>query len=187
MSALPFAREYLEEILDYDPETGVFTWKERPVSHFSCNGAAKIFATRYAGKEAGRTRHAKGYYKSRMIKIGGREYLAHRLAWLLMTGDQPPKEIDHINRDATDNRWKNLRDGTQINNKSRLMSLRNTSGVTGVSWHKKDRRWRVMVKSDGKCIFGGNFKEDDLDLAAMEVMEMRAERGFDPTHGLYTP
>jgi len=43
--------ETLRQLLDYDPETGILTWKPRPVEMFRTHHK-RICATRYAGKEA---------------------------------------------------------------------------------------------------------------------------------------
>jgi hypothetical protein len=44
-------------------------------------------------------------------------------------------------------------------------------------------KWRAQVRSSGKRHHLGYFDEDDLDRAAMEVMEFRAENGFTARHG----
>ena len=54
----------------------------------------------------------------------------------------------------------------------------NTSGVKGVSWHKKDKKWRVRVCVDGVNNFIGNF--DDLELAELVAIEAR-----DKYHGKF--
>jgi hypothetical protein len=82
--------ERLRELLNYDPDTGVFTWRVRPVhSH-------------RVGDIAGSVRTTRGY---RLIGVAGRVYKAHRLAWLYMMGEWPKDQIDHINRDPSDNRF----------------------------------------------------------------------------------
>ncbi len=96
-----FTAEYLRSALHYEPETGVFTWLVR-----------RAIGTP-AGSFAGSIHAATGYAG---IKIKGRRYLAHRLAWLYMTGEWPSHQIDHINLKKSDNRWCNLREATHGQN-----------------------------------------------------------------------
>lgn len=102
----------LTSLIDYGPETGRFTWKVPK------HPARKGDACGCIGN--------KGY---RVIKIDGQAYLAHRLAWLYMTGSWPPEQIDHANRDRADNRFSNLRAASQSqNNANRVLSEK--CGVT---------------------------------------------------------
>jgi HNH endonuclease len=87
-------------LLDYDPATGVWTWL---VSTSNCTRA---------GAAAGHT-GSDGYHR---IKIDGRSYLAHRLAWLYQTGAWPKREIDHRTLNKGDNRFENLREATDAQN-----------------------------------------------------------------------
>jgi len=105
----------LRELMDYNPETGDFTWKET-------RGPAKKGAT--AGSPCN-----KGYI---VIGIEGKVYKAHRLAWLYMTGDWPTDQLDHRNRDKGDNRWANLREAS--NQENCLNRTRyNRTGYRGVA------------------------------------------------------
>jgi|SRR5262249_13953776 len=85
--------ERLREVLSYDPETGTFTWR--------VSGGGR----RTSGVAGHHDRAWKGYV---CIAVDGRKYRAQRLAFLYMTGDWPPAQIDHINGDTSDNRWANL-------------------------------------------------------------------------------
>lgn len=92
------------------------------------------------------------------IGIDGKEYLAHRLAWLFMNGELPLCEIDHINRDRSDNRISNLRECTSSeNNHNRAMFTNNSSGCTGVSF--TSNRWRASITIDGTRINLGRFEK----------------------------
>ena len=88
------------QYLSYDPDTGVITWVK------NTGKKAKV------GKPAGTVSTTPRGYSRLQIQFKGKIYKAHRVAWYLHTGSQPPAIIDHINNDATDNRWENLRDGT---------------------------------------------------------------------------
>jgi hypothetical protein len=126
--------------LDYDAQTGVMTWRTRADRDHSWN-------MRFANEVAGNTM-GHGY---RCINILGKLHLVHRLAWLWMTGEWPPGNIDHINRDRADNRWCNLRLASASQN-AMNSGLReaNTSGVKGVSWSKSKRRWIAFITLNGK-------------------------------------
>lgn len=124
----------LKELLYYNPESGVFTWIE------SCHGG------RVKGVTAGSLNHD-GYIR---ICIDGKRYSAHRLAWLYIFGNFPEKFIDHKNRIKNDNRIDNLRSATKEQNQQNTgISRRNTSGIKGVSYHNKSRKWRVSISKNG--------------------------------------
>lgn len=134
-------QERLRELLDYDPETGVFTWR------VSRRGAKK-------GCVAGSLSH--GYIH---IRVDEKPYRAHRLAWLYMHGYFPENQIDHINRVRDDNRIINLREvSIQCNARNRGVRSTNTSGVVGVYWYKAIKKWRVQIKADGKNLHLGYYR-----------------------------
>ena len=76
-------QEYLKSILSYDPETGVFTWKERQDVERPAQ-----WNSRYAGEEAG-CEYKNGNTFYRCIGINFKYHAAHRLAWLYVMGDWP--------------------------------------------------------------------------------------------------
>lgn len=120
---IPTANE-VRQLLRYEPDTGMFFWKERALASFANERAGKIWNAKYANKKAGSVL-TEGYVQ---IKLMGKKYLAHRLAWLCVNGDWPTQEIDHMNRIRNDNRIVNLRDVSKSEN------LRNTTqkGKTAV-------------------------------------------------------
>jgi hypothetical protein len=141
-------QERLKEILDYNPETGVFVWR---VSKGPCE----------AGGKAG-TVNNNGYVH---IKIERKLHQAHRLAWLYTYGCWPDKDIDHINRMKTDNRIENLRD-TDKNDWNRDKHSNNTSGYPGVSWYKRSKKWRAKITVSGKQMHLGLFDTPEAANAA---------------------
>jgi len=146
----------LKELLNYDQETGVFTWKvSKPGRNF--------------GSIAG-TRHVNGYTH---IQLNRKIYKAHRLAWLYVHG-YFPECIDHINNNRDDNRIVNLRESTitQNNHNSRI-SKNNTSGIKGICWHKKSKKWMAQLCSYGKTIYLGLF--DNIELAELVINEARVK------------
>lgn len=147
----------LKELLHYDPETGRFT---RRVSR---GGYA-------VGSRAGTTT-GRGYL---ILCVDRKCYLAHRLAFLYMTGSWPPAEVDHINRDPSDNRWENLRLATRQEN-SWNIGLRgdNTSGHRGVSWDKENEKWQARGARDGRRVHLGRF--ESLEEAAAATRKWRED------------
>ncbi len=134
----------LHEILKYDSESGLFTWKVRTSKRVR------------KGQIAGTVKND-GYVR---IRIDGSLYLAHRLAWLYHYGTFPENEIDHINRNKSDNRIENLRDVDRITNAiNKDLQSNNTSGVVGVRWHCKSCRWQAYIGVNGKTIQLGKFEE----------------------------
>lgn len=164
--------------LDYDPASGDITWKHRP--------GDPSFNSQFAGRAAGYTARTCIGYMSRHVKIMGRSYLAHRIAWLIMTGEEPPEQIDHINRDATDNRWENLRASDGVANaRNRSRQSNNTSGFTGVYWSKAVSKWQASVKVGGRLHYLGVFADKEEAIAT--VSDFRKKHGFTEGHGVELP
>jgi len=149
-------QEELKELLNYNPETGIFTYKKKKAK---CT----------PGKIAG-TYHVNGYTH---IQLNRKIYKAHRLAWLYVYG-YFPQFIDHINCDRGDNRLCNLREATLTqNNQNTKISKNNTSGVKGVAWHKGAKKWCATMDANGKRMYLGLFT--DLELAKLVIDEARAK------------
>jgi hypothetical protein len=146
-STIPLTLERLKEVLDYNPETGIFTWKHRPAGRATWN-------TRYAGKVAGCI-DCYGYVK---IAIDDVAYRGHRLAWFYMTGAWPLIEADHENLNKADNRFSNLREATKSQNATnRTKRSDNTSGFKGVSYQKQIKKWVAQATLDGTHYHFGCF------------------------------
>ncbi len=145
----------LRSILHYNPLTGVFTRRE------SAGG-------RLAGSVAG-SLNSHGYLQINVLK---RLYKAHRLAWLYVYGTWPKNQIDHINRNRSDNRIANLRDVTHQQNMCNAGTYNtNTSGRAGVYWDKRDSRWRACIVNKGRPIRLGTFDSFDEAVAARVAAE----------------
>ena len=124
--------EILRELLDYDQHTGIFTWKPRESKWFKREKYRLRFNRHHAGTVAGYVWTGATGYTRVDIKLLGKLRRAHRLAFLWM-GEELPTQVDHVNRDSTDNRWGNLvASSAKENMKNRSMFSSNTSGVTGV-------------------------------------------------------
>ena len=125
----------LKELLNYDPETGIFTRKTTP------GGTAK------KGNAAGAP-HGDGYLS---IMVDRKNYLIHRLAWFYIHEYLPEHDIDHLNGIRDDNRICNLREVSRsCNLQNQRIYSNNTSGFPGVCWHKRDKKWTVKIRTRGK-------------------------------------
>ena len=146
----------LHQSLNYEPQTGEFFWIESPTQRIK------------AGSRAGFEKKGDGY---RYIKIGGRAYGEHRLAWLYMTGAWPSEEIDHTNRVRSDNRFENLR---QVNRKQNCENRKPRAGSAanfrGVSW--SNGRWHATIMHFGKQMCLGYF--DSIDEAKKARLDAEA-------------
>jgi HNH endonuclease/AP2 domain len=141
-------QEELRRLLHYDPETGWFTWR---VARNSYAGRAK------PGARAGTI--GQNQYKApwRQITLRRVRYKEHRLAWLYVTGEWPPQEIDHINRDATDNRLANLRLASRAQNQANTHRAKKTlSGLKG-AYRGKAGRWFSHISVNRRLIKLGRF------------------------------
>ena len=158
-------QQILKQLFQYNPDTGIFI---RLVSR----GNAK------AGAEAG----SKGGHGYLQIRIDRKRYLAHRLAWLYMTGEFPKDQIDHINHVRVDNRLVNLRGATrQENGRNRSMQSNNTSGITGMSWDKHAGKWLAQIRVEGKQIYLGLYEDINAAILARQCGELLYE--FHKNHG----
>lgn len=155
-------QERLKESFTYLPETGEFIRNKagnKPKGHIS-----------------GVVDTTTGYVR---LGIGNKVYHGHRLAFLYMTGEIP-KEIDHINRNRSDNRWCNLRPVTSTENSmNHPRRVDNTTGITGVSF-VQNRYW-TRIQVNRKSITLGRFKT--LEEAATARKEAERFYGFSETHG----
>ncbi len=161
------SQERLRELFDYDPETGALTWKIKPYPQ-----AGRVVI----GREAGTITKGRSQYRTVGIResLGGKftVYLAHRLIWKWMTGDDPPECVDHEDLDHFNNRWVNLRLATNGQNmQNGRMYKNNTSGVKGVCRDNGHNAWKAYISVGGTQIKLGRFKS--IDDAAQAVTQAR--------------
>lgn len=173
----------IRECFDYCAETGVISWKSRPVSHFRDANWQKRFNTRFAGKVAVSATREDGRVSVcyRNISFSGYHMGAHRLA-LLLSGFKLPKGsvVDHINGDGLDNRLRNLRVTTpQKNFQNCKKSKNNTSGHTGI--YKRRNKWVALIGVDGRLVYLGIFANIEDAIACRAKAER--ENGFTERHG----
>jgi HNH endonuclease/AP2 domain len=124
----------LRELLAYDLETGIFRWR---VSR----GSRSLI-----GSVAGYL-----HRDCRYINMGGRNYRAHRLAWLYVHSEWPTGGLDHKDTNPTNNAITNLRLNTQPQNRANSRRRKdNKSGFKGVSWDRRKRRWRTRITANSR-------------------------------------
>lgn len=170
--------DVLRKLLSYNPETGVLTWRERPREFFSDDHGHYSWNKRFAQKRAGSI-NGNGYDQ---VQILGKNYTSHRVAWAIFYGSWPKGQIDHINRDRLDNRIKNLRDVTHAENmKNKKIRSDNLSGVTGVTFNDRNKKWRAVIRSSKCSRHLGYFTDINDAIAARKAAEK--EYGFHQNHG----
>lgn len=133
--------EQASEMFDYDPITGNLLWSKRS-NLLSRVGTGQGLWKRVPGAVAG-TLNSAGYIG---VSFNGVRYLAHRVVWLLNTGEWPKDQIDHINQNRADNRMENLRPATNRSNHANRTN--NKSGHVGVMWEKARGRWKAYARVD---------------------------------------
>jgi hypothetical protein len=150
-----FNQEQLKDILDYNHETGIFTWKK------------KIARKNNIGAIAGTIKD--GYI---IVRIYGKQYRAHRLAFLYMEGYFPDK-IDHIDTNRANNKWSNLRKATQSQNLYNSPKRSdNTSGIKGVDFKKKLNKWQVRINVNKERFYLGVYSsKEEAEKVARDFRE----------------
>lgn len=158
----------IKKVIEYDPETGLFTRKVTRGRWKKGSTAGTIYRSQ-AGRE---------YIQ---INICGRLMFGHRLAYLYMTGSDP-YQIDHIDGNGLNNKWDNLRNVTpQENLRNQKLNAKNTSGQMGVWLIKKRQKWCAEIKVNSKKIHLGTFARKSEAIKARKHAERKYN--FHPNHG----
>lgn len=174
--------ETIRALFDYNPMSGILTWRERPRGHFTSDGAWNRWNKKHFGKPVG-GRNSSGYLQAQ-ITLGSQLFrpLVHVIAWAIQTGEWPDQYIDHINHQRDDNRWENLRAVTHAENtRNRSRNRNNKSGVTGVFF--SGGKWRAQIRDNlGDLRDLGSYEtkaEAAYKRAAAEIA-----LGYSPNHGI---
>lgn len=172
----PLSIERLRSVLSYDSRTGSFTW---------VSGALRgCHLRKCEGKEAGTvtTQHAQTGLCYRRIRIDGKLYLAHRLAWFYEYGVWPDCQIDHIDRDGTNNAISNLRECLPTENQSnKTLSVSNKSGFKGVYWREDRKKWAAAICCSGRTHNLGLFDEAKNAAEAYRLAALKLHGKFAST------
>lgn len=169
MAKADLTAEQLRELLNYDPETGIFTWR-------------LVAKGRAVGSRAG-TVHTAGYIQ---ICVGPRtdrlRIYAHRLAWLFTHGIWPSEDIDHINHDKSDNRIANLRElSRSLNQQNQIHGHKGSmTGLLGVVFNKKNGKFLARIHVNGRSKQVGTFESPEEAHAAY----VQAKRKLHPANTL---
>lgn len=131
----------LREVLHYKPVAGKFVWKVA-LSSICQVGSVAGFNWGKGGRIG--------------ISIDRKMYFAHRLAFLYMTGEWPTHQVDHINRDQSDNRWENLREATGSQNRVNRLTKSKYGWPRGVSF--TNNWYYATITKDGKRRHIGIFR-----------------------------
>ena len=156
-------QERLRFLLDYDPNTGVLTWRAKP------SRGIKV------GRQAG-TPTSEGYLA---LQINKKKMFAHRAIWLYVHGVWPPEEIDHINHVRNDNRLCNLRLANRLENSHNTQKhVKNMSGHKGVAWHNRNQKWQVQLQANRKTFYVGQFAQLADAVQARAIAEIFLHKAF---------
>ncbi|MCG7552091.1 HNH endonuclease [Pseudoalteromonas sp. Of11M-6] len=161
----------LRNQLDYNPETGVFKWRE------TGSGRRKDLV---AGCVKSKRNDRNVWCR---IVFDGQEYTSGQLAWALMTGEFPDFIIDHIDQDPLNDKWSNLRRGDAcVDQRNNKKSIRNKTGVVGVKFHKTSSKYHAFIGAGGKQKYLGS--SDDFFEAVCMRKRAEIEYKYSPNHGL---
>ncbi len=171
--------EILHQLLICDPVVGTLTWRTRPREFFPSDRSMKWWNTMYAGRPALACVNSIGYCVGAIL---GENFLAHRVIFAMSKGRWPKNEVDHEFGRTADNTFSQMRDVTHRQNcRNQRRAKTNTSGVTGVCWAKREKKWLSRIKAKDREIFLGYFNKKTEAIAARKQAER--EYGFHPNHG----
>ncbi len=164
----PLTQERLREVLHYDPATGTWTW----LVDVRCGNRHNRISVPSGSIAGCVTRFGKINYIE--IRVDGRKYLAHRLAFLYVEG-HIPRLVDHDDTDGLNNKWTNLRPCSRsTNGMNRGRQANNTSGFKGVSEDRRSGRFDVHITRDGHTHYLGQFDrpEDGAAVYAAKAKDL---------------
>lgn len=157
-------KKTIRKWFNYDYTTGNFTHKFTTLSGDAGKDATAI--------------HSSGY---RTIRIGGKDYLVHRVIFIYME-NYLPIQVDHINHNRSDNKWNNLREVTnRENHLNESIASNNTSGILGVALHKATNKYRAYIMIHKKQIHLGLY--NSIEEAKLSREKANTKYGFYKNHG----
>lgn len=151
----------LKKYVSYDPLTGEFV--------------------RLVGKGAGQLAGSINKYRGYVyIRVNGKRYMAHRLAWLYVHGNFPVGDIDHIDQVKHNNVIANLRDATKsTNQRNRPVNDNSASRITGVYYNGYS--WVAQITVDKKVVYLGSYNSKEDACMVRQVANKKYE--FSKLHG----
>jgi hypothetical protein len=165
--------DLLARLVSYHPECGTLTWNRRDAwvvdAGLQTEQGRKRFNTRFAGQPCFVSVDKDGYFFGSIL---GQFYRAHSVAYALHNGRWAQHTVDHINRDRTDNRAENLRDATRAQQQqNRRRQINNKSGVPGVHFNSRRKKWVVRSERNGVRANIGYFASKNDAIAAKRDFE----------------
>lgn len=157
------SQEYLRECFDYDLETGVLRWRERPLHHFKTAALCQSWNGRFSGRVI-RAVNSAGYLN---LRLRGQSLKVHRLVFCLMGVDPVGWMVDHINGDRLDNRWCNLRLVDAVEN-ARNQTWHRAAGALPVGIFAAGGSFGFRAAVAGRAVRRGGFVTVDDAFAARE-------------------
>lgn len=155
-------QEQVRELFDYDAENG---WLIRKTIRNGCP----------YNKPCGHKPDCHGYGQ---VGIDGKHYRTHRLVWLLVHGEWPEHEIDHIDQNKMNNRIENLRPATPSENQhNKGLRRDNSTGYPGVTFNKAKNKFMAQISVKGKHIYLGLFATAEEAYRAYQLAKIK----FHPT------
>lgn len=178
-------QELLLELLEYNSDTGELVWKKRGPEHFESDKRVNAWNGKHAGKVAGcEWTYPKTGVKYLHVRVNKKTFLAHRIIWKMLSGEEPPDTIDHLDGNGLNNKWDNLRDGSGAENyRNMRRKANNKSGHNGVSWSKAMNKWWAQGHRDGVGYNLGYYEDIDDAVKARKKWEEEVG-GFSARHGL---
>lgn len=180
---ISLSQAQLCQLLEYEADTGLLRWKEKPLLGLSTDSRRKAWNTQFAGVVAGTKKQSPGKEYTQ-ICLDGRFYPSHRLIWILLHGSiAETLVIDHLNGVGTDNRLVNLRLVSHSENqRNQTLRVTNRSGVIGVYWCRKTMKWTGQITANGKHKCIGYYPSIDGAAKARKALEL--ELGYHQLHGM---
>ena len=146
----------------YEPLTGKFYWRVKVTDKTVIDNIAGSAATN-------------GYWQ---LKYQGYGYRAARVAWLIMTGEWPHPQVDHINGNRRDDRFSNLRESTQQQNmQNRAVQGHNKSGLKGV-WSRPNGKYAAYISLGDRMKYLGEYSKASDAKAAYDSAALRLHGEF---------
>jgi len=156
----------LKELVSYNKNSGIFTWNK---TRRGCK----------LGSVSGSV-NSRGYHE---IKINGKRYLSHRLAFLYENGRFPKNEVDHIDHDKLNNKFSNLREVEKLENaRNQKLHKSNSSGICGVRFRKSRNRWIAEIHINSKTQHIGSFTSKEDAVKARKEIEQKLN--YHKNHGV---
>ena len=162
--------ELVRALLDYDPQTGIFTRKVRLAQRHKAGDRADFLVKKG---------QLEGYHR---ISIKSQRFLAHRVAWLYVHGEWPAAQIDHKNQNKSDNRIENLRLADDCLNQQNIdpAQVNSKSGLRGAHFHPQTKKWRVKLGFEREYHDIGLFKTKEMAHAAYVMAKRLLQEGCSP-------